>query len=551
MRKLLFVLLFAVSVFSQSGWDSLPIPINASANPGAPNEHYNFNFQRLVTINGISWVLCAEQSAEEVLLKSMDGGVTWVENEMESGAYNSALMTGADSLVFWFQAEGNNMYLYRFRYDATSVERNIIFGGTNFPGENTHYNTHSATVDSNGVMYCVYHTNSTTSQPDSIFCSRSVDTGKTWIDHESAFLVKGTNPAVATDTSFGYMQVNVTDHDVLVCSYSSWGSLTTSFSFSTDSGETWTQRLITDTSTANGQNNYDIYSPCILPYEGDTIFVFGQSQRDSSGVGRDVHGLVMNVTYDLGLTWSGWKNIDSSNYIGYSDPSVALTSDKHIVLNYRSGRRPDLIGESGGDQCRQAIAYSDDAGATWTFPNDYFYTTKDNPTIEDTTERTSAKFNTRYQTWHNYGGRLEWKWDQHTGNGANRVGYFGYNDDIQIYNIMAAPELPNITSIDPDTGIDKGGYTVTIAGTNFKAAGGIVKIEDDTLTDVVWGNTSITGTMPAMVYGTYDLIVIDSVNQIDSLINGFRYIQTITDTIKSGGGGGAFNRGGFRFSPFK
>ena len=524
MKKLLFILLFAASIFGQSGWDSLGIAINGDHDTGDPNDHFGFNRNRIVTINGVTWMLAPEHGGQEIVYKSNDSGKTWTDIWTDApDEPNNCLISGPDSTIFYWIRDGNNIYQAKFDYKATEISRSIIISQQEIGGEHSSYNMISGTADSNGVLYILVHYNTLDGlRPDSIWCHRSIDTGTTWSAAGSSWLVKGTNPAVVQDTSFGYMNVDVTTHDVLVTAYSSWNGLTSRMATSTDSGETWVEHLFND-----DENMHNIYDPTMLCYRGDSIFFAAQSGRDSS---TDVHGLVGCWTYDLGETFTPWFNIDSSNNAGYGDPAVAMTSEGHIVIAYRSGARPDLIAITAGAQFRQRIAYSTDQGATWTFPSDNFYhpnaeTAQDS--IDYRTWRVGAKNNIRYQTWHNYGGRLEWGWMQYRDEVGDTVNtYFGYNDDLTIFDAFNPIPVTAVTSISPASANISGGDSVTIFGSNFLETQGTgsVVIGDSTQTVSTWSNTAIGLFLKGYhEMDTVDVTVTNSDDSASTLSNSFWY----------------------------
>ena len=92
---------------------------------------------------------------------------------------------------------------------------------------------------------------------------------------------------------------------------------------------------------------------------------------------------------------------------------------------------------------------------------------------------------------------------------------------------------PVVTSIDPASGTELGGTSVTITGSGFKI-GGTVAFDDSTATDVaVVSSNTITATTPAHPAGTVDVIVTNPDGEADTLSNGFTFvsIDAVTDTV--------------------
>ncbi len=93
--------------------------------------------------------------------------------------------------------------------------------------------------------------------------------------------------------------------------------------------------------------------------------------------------------------------------------------------------------------------------------------------------------------------------------------------------------LPVVTSINPASGTELGGTSVTIVGSNFKS-GATVAFGDSSATNVVVVSlTTITATTPAHPAGTVDVIPTNPDGQADTLFSGFTFvsIDAITDTV--------------------
>ncbi len=92
---------------------------------------------------------------------------------------------------------------------------------------------------------------------------------------------------------------------------------------------------------------------------------------------------------------------------------------------------------------------------------------------------------------------------------------------------------PSVTSIDPASGTELGGTSVTIGGGGFKI-GGTVSFGDSSATNiVVVSDTIITAVTLAHAVAIVDVIVINPDGQADTLSNGFTFvsIDAISDTV--------------------
>ena len=98
----------------------------------------------------------------------------------------------------------------------------------------------------------------------------------------------------------------------------------------------------------------------------------------------------------------------------------------------------------------------------------------------------------------------------------------GLSDTLSDAFTFVAP--PVVTSIDPTSGTELGGTTVTIAGSSFQS-GSTVVFGDSSATDVVVvSDTIITAVTPAHLVGTVDLKVTNPDTQADTLENTFTFI---------------------------
>jgi|MTBAKMStandDraft_1061839.scaffolds.fasta_scaffold24739_2 hypothetical protein len=409
--EFIFILFLSTGFTSNTfaGWDDhVPVPVNSFANPGDVNDHYNSGGRRIVRINNTIIVICPHGTGERTY-RSLNNGISWEEIDQD-GAFSGCLITGPGETVYHFYRSGDRIYMVRFKYNESPPAPVIIYTDQ-YLSEGGHgaYNMLTATVDKDGELYVVTHwDNQNTGGGDTLYLIRSNDGGNTWTPANSAIVIQ---PG-SSEHSWGYAHLDVSENNKLLCVFSEWGSNSIQFAHSPDKGASWSISAI-----ASGS----IFNPAVLPVGDNTIYVFAQS-----ALPLPVHGLVFNKSIDSGVSWDGWKAIDSTSLSGYADPSPGLGSNGEILVAYRSGARPDLADVWGGDGCRERFAVSTDGGIRWIFPDDYFYDAVGQPT-----ERTGTRSQIRYQTWFNYGGPLEWIWMQYEDpEGTNKPIYYDINTDI-------------------------------------------------------------------------------------------------------------------------
>jgi hypothetical protein len=417
LKAILLVFVTMASGEVLADWDFEPVPINLASNPGDLNVHYVQGGRRIVRIQNTILAL-APIGARDHIYRSTDNGANWRQLENNPlNTFSSCLLSGSNETVFHFFRNGNRVYMVKFRYDAAPPAPIIIYTDSNL-----NYTSHGAysrvvgTVDRDGVIFVAVHGNaagSDASNHDAIYLIKSEDHGTTWTPSGQASVVRQGN----ADHSWGFMHMDVSRGNALLCTYAAWNSEALELAISSDRGRSWkTTRL------ASG----DIYNPAVLPVNDNEIYIFAQSSLSDGAI----RGLVFTKSQDSGATWSGWQTIDGSSVAGYGDPSCGLGSDGAIYVAYRSGARPDLIGTLNGEALRERLAMSADGGRSWRFPDDYFYDRDGAPTA-----RCGTQSQIRYQTWFNYGGPLEWIWLQYEDpSGTQRPVYYDLNTDVEIWN---------------------------------------------------------------------------------------------------------------------
>ena len=412
--SLLLTLVFFPQSISADWENSWPVPINSTANPGTVNVHANSGGRRIVRVDDTTIAICPHLTGDRTY-RSFDNGVSWEAIDSDGG-YSGCLITGPDNDVFHFWRKTDNIYMVKFRYDATPPDPLVIYTDSNL-SEAGHgaYNMLNATVDKDGNLFVSTHWDDQNSGGgDTLYLIKSMDQGETWTPGGNARVIRLGSSA----HSWGYIHLDATPENDLVCVYSEWESKSIQFAKSGDLGETWETLQIANGSMAN---------PSILPAGEGILYVFAQSFHPFP-----LRGLVFNTSTDGGTNWTGWTAIDNSSLSGYADPSPGLGTDGTLFVAYRSGARPDLANVLGGAGCRERLAVSTDGGFSWDFPDDYFYDVQKHPT-----ERTGTRSQIRYQTWWNYGGPLEWVWMQFERGGVNRPIYHEINLDVEIHDQTA------------------------------------------------------------------------------------------------------------------
>ncbi len=129
----------------------------------------------------------------------------------------------------------------------------------------------------------------------------------------------------------------------------------------------------------------------------------------------------------------------------------------------------------------------------------------------------------------------------------------GKNDDNNNNN---EPATPTVTFISPSSGVNTGGTTVTITGTNF-ATGATVQIGDFADNVIVVSSTEISAITKAGS-GTVNVVVTNTTGKTGTLTNGFTYtttpsnspsVDSVTPDFGSSAGGEPITITGANFTP--
>jgi hypothetical protein len=359
------------------GWLFEATTIDETTDAG--NVHYNSGGRRIVRMNETTIALVNHGSSDNIY-RSADNGVQWTPIDFEDG-FSGCLVSGVGNFVYHFSRYGSNVRMVKFLYNAVTVPAPVNIFTSLGSSDYGAYTMLNATVDENGSLYVFVHCD-TGSGGDTIFLLKSSDEGATW----SAPITVRAGDNIH---SYGSMHSDVTADGDIILVYSEWGSLSSQFAVSHDDGGTWTHVQIAE----RGVPGQWVSNPAVLPVGSADIFVFGQSP--------DLDGLVFKKSTDAGVTWSSnWTSIQANHTNGYADPSPALGSDGTIYVAFRGASSSTAL----SDDLREYIAMSTDNGNTWTFPDNHL-----------SGGRVGTRSTLRYQTWHNYGGPLEWTWLEEAG----------------------------------------------------------------------------------------------------------------------------------------
>lgn len=411
LKESITILLFVMyPIIAFCGWeDYTPRPINSDDSPGTVNPHHNSGGRRIERINNTTIAICPHQSGEERTYRSVDNGETWQEID-RGGSASGVLVSGKNQIVYYFYINNSSLYMVKFRYDQQPSEPIAIYIDDALAQTSTGvYHAVNATVGEDGTLFILTHWG----DPDQLYLFTSQDEGVSWAGPN--LISTGTGP-------WFYPHFEVTAGGVLVGTYRNF-DLNDEMWFvrSEDNGLSWQRTLVSDNKT---------YNASLLTVGENGLFIFAQSSEANHT------GLVFNQSFDLGESWDGWQLIDPT--CGYADPSPALGSDGNsIYVAYRSSNGTGVESGTCGDRSRARLVMSPDLGRTWQIVDSHY-----------NAERTGTRYQTRYQTWWNYGGPLEWTWMQYEESGTNRPIYYELNIDVNIYNQQGSvlDTAPIITS---------------------------------------------------------------------------------------------------------
>ncbi len=395
-------------------WDEIPPegPIAINPTVSTVDPHYNSSGKRSVRIGNTRLALAHTSTSNEAIYRSTDG-VNWSMLRSFTIVHSGSLITGPDNYVYYFYYNSDNIYMSKFLYDGSPPAGTSIASDPGLSnayddqGNGTYYSV-NATVDEDGHLYVAYPGD------NALFVSHSDDGGSSW-DAK-------VNVASGLATRIWYYPwMVVTWNNSLVIVFNEFGVGSAPnykySAYSTDRGQNWTRNQIGGTEF--------VQNICLLATGDNEVYLMGQS------IGGPGTGLVWNHTDNRGASWDGWSLVDGT--CGYADPGAALAANGDIWVAYRD---KDVDGGTCGNQSREKVIIYD--GASWS--------THDFYTDALGYERTGTRSAMRYQTFHSYGGDMEWVWMQYINSGSNRPIYYDA-DSTQIYQYAAVSTTYGSSSV--------------------------------------------------------------------------------------------------------
>lgn len=414
------VIIFFLSLLylnsANAGWyDHDPVPVQQTS--ASKTNHNDRGIRRIVRINGTTICLADgvnNNGSHEGVYRSFNNGVNWTLIADKDYCNRGTIITGPNEMVyiFWISKEVNpGIYLSKFNYLETPPPASPIYQGyVRSVGAGGGYQDISAAVDSSGTIYFCAHYAPTDGEVDRIWLLKSYDGGNTW-----------TNPQVVAyeaGTSFAYPSLEVDhDGDLILC-FAEHAEVYLGgrsdinkriyFMKSANEGETWGPRIQVD----RPAGPFGVINPCILEDQQNNLYIFAQRHLVN-------FGLVMAKSFDGGSTWSGFNTIIPTSM--YADPSAAIAQDGKIYVTYRDDL---LCGDTSPEIWRNCMAQSTDGGNTWSMVDNYCGEADVGPAGS-----------VHYANWWNYGGPIEWCWEQYLSSNRNlRPVYYDINSEVLIWD---------------------------------------------------------------------------------------------------------------------
>ena len=409
--------LSVIPLFCWAGWsDHVGVAIQKSS--ALKIGHNDRGLRRLIRINGTTIALAdgaGDTSGNEGVYRSTDNGANWDLIASQKYGNRGTVITGPDEMVyiFWIIPKINpGIYLTKFKYDEIPPPAERIYSGyVKSVGYFGGYQDLSAAVDSKGNIFLVAHYAPSNGEVDRIWLINSFDGGRTWSPPKVV--------AHKIDTSFAYPTLEIDHGDNLILCFSQHSPVYLGgkedqdkriyYMKSMDRGDSWKAMVQVD----SRGGPFKVYNPCLVEDQQNNLYVFAQ---------RAWEGLVMAKSSDGGKIWSGFQSIFKTS--NYADPSAAIGADGTIYVTFRCD---NLCGKEEPSLWRNTVIASSDHGVTWTLAdvncNQYF--------------RAGPAGSFRYANWWNYGGPLEWTWQQVLTPGSSiKPVYYDVNTDVKIWNRM-------------------------------------------------------------------------------------------------------------------
>lgn len=121
--------------------------------------------------------------------------------------------------------------------------------------------------------------------------------------------------------------------------------------------------------------------------------------------------------------------------------------------------------------------------------------------------------------------------DRANSNNYYNVGGIDNGDDT----MSLSADFPTVTLIDPSSGTESGGTSVTITGTNFEASQGTGGVTFDGVAATIdsWSDTSIECTTPAGSVGNVDVVITNDTGLSVTETNGYEYTAAVASSKRS------------------
>jgi hypothetical protein len=412
-----FLVVFQWNITSpMADWTDVAVPIQVTT--AAKESHNDRGLHRIVRVSGTTIALgdgVNNVPYHEGVYRSTDNGAHWSQILDLNYATRGAIVTGSGEMVyvFWMSVEVNpGIYLSKFHYDATPPAPARIYTGyvTSVGGE---YQTISPAVDANGNIYVVCHFAPSAGEYDRIWLLKSTDGGNTWSTPSVVDYLDGTSwtyPSLVVDHA-GNLVVCYAEHAAAYLGGRADADKRIYFRKSTDGGVTWGSRIRVD----NPAGPFGVYNPCMIEDQSNNLYIFAQ---------RAQAGLVMAKSTDGGATWPGGFSVKVSTG-DYADPSAAVGSDGTLYVTIRK----DNECGAGALSWRNCMYQSTNGGVGWT-----------QVAVYCGQSRVGPSGSVRYANWWNYGGPLEWCWEQYLSSNDNiRPVYYNINTDVSIWDRMQRP----------------------------------------------------------------------------------------------------------------
>ncbi len=408
------LIILVLPLFCVAEWNERkPLPVQLTK---ATKKHHNDRgVRRMVRIKDVT--LCLADGAEgnefnEGIYRTVDNGRSWDLIGSMKGSCRGVIVSGPDEMVYVFWISLNTpsgIYLSKFKYNEKPNKPVLIHKGyVKSVGYDWGYQDSSAAVDKDGNLYFTCHFPLFEGGVDRLWLLKSVDNGLTWENIKQISFIK--------DTSIAYPSLEVDHNNHLVLCFAQHSPVFNGgrkdkdkriyFIKSHDFGETWGRLTQVDAS----RGPFMVYNPCLIEDKQNTLYIFAQ---------RAWNGLVMAKSNDGGATWGGFSTIIPTS--NYADPSAAVGENGNLYVTYRGD---NLCDDTKPKKWRNCMASSKDQGETWIILDTYCDEGRVGPAGA-----------IRFANWWNYGGPLEWCWEQWLKKDkSNRPVYYNINTGIRIWD---------------------------------------------------------------------------------------------------------------------